>query len=180
MKYYIGNIEADPDFLEHHGILGMKWGQRNGPSYPLDASDHSAAEKKAGWRKSLGDAGTKAIAKTKNATSSVSKAAGKVAKKVYDNEVKRGQALKKSPRFNTLVNVVSLKQGDIIGKSAFIGASIVTTILTKNPTTGVKVGNAAYAAIMGTTVLKTGRRIVDANLARYDDYYKKQNRKKQK
>ena len=42
-------------FLAHHGILGQKWGRRNGPPYPLDASDHSASEKKAGWRKSLKD-----------------------------------------------------------------------------------------------------------------------------
>lgn len=33
--------------LAHHGIKGMKWGKRNGPPYPLDPSDHSAAEKKA-------------------------------------------------------------------------------------------------------------------------------------
>lgn len=40
-------------YLEHHGILGQKWGKKNGPPYPLGASDHSAREKKAGWRKSL-------------------------------------------------------------------------------------------------------------------------------
>lgn len=39
--------------LCHHGILGQRWGKRNGPPYPLDAGDHSASEKKAGWRKSV-------------------------------------------------------------------------------------------------------------------------------
>ena len=39
--------------LQHHSILGMKWGKKNGPPYPIGASDHSASEKKAGWRRSL-------------------------------------------------------------------------------------------------------------------------------
>lgn len=43
----------DGSTLQHHGILGQKWGKRNGPPYPLDAKRHSASEKKAGWRKSL-------------------------------------------------------------------------------------------------------------------------------
>lgn len=46
-------IEQYDSYLEHHGILGQKWGKRQGPPYPLGASDHSAAEKKAGWRDSL-------------------------------------------------------------------------------------------------------------------------------
>lgn len=39
--------------LYHHGVKGMRWGERNGPPYPLAPGDHSASEKKAGWRKSL-------------------------------------------------------------------------------------------------------------------------------
>lgn len=41
------------DYLAHHGILGQKHGKRNGPPYPLKPGDHSASERKAGWRKSL-------------------------------------------------------------------------------------------------------------------------------
>lgn len=37
----------------HHGIKGQSWGVRNGPPYPLGSGDHSAAERKAGWRSSL-------------------------------------------------------------------------------------------------------------------------------
>lgn len=40
--------------IYHHGILGQKWGRQNGPPYPLAVGSHSASEKKAGWKKSLG------------------------------------------------------------------------------------------------------------------------------
>ena len=49
-------------YLCHHGIKGQKWGQRNGPPYPLADSKHSASERKAGWKKSL----TKGSGKTDN------------------------------------------------------------------------------------------------------------------
>lgn len=41
------------NYLMHHGVKGQKWGVQNGPPYPLDAGNHSASEKKAGWRDSL-------------------------------------------------------------------------------------------------------------------------------
>lgn len=41
------------EYLKHHGILGQKWGHRAGPPYPLGPSDHTAAEKKAGYTNSL-------------------------------------------------------------------------------------------------------------------------------
>ena len=34
------------DSLIHHGIEGQRWGIENGPPYPLDYEDHSAAEKR--------------------------------------------------------------------------------------------------------------------------------------
>ena len=54
-------------FLAHHGILGQRWGRKNGPPYPLDASDHSASEKKAGWRRSLAGGKAAVVKITKSA-----------------------------------------------------------------------------------------------------------------
>lgn len=39
--------DFESNYLMHHGILGQKWGRRNGPPYPLDASEYSSSEKKA-------------------------------------------------------------------------------------------------------------------------------------
>lgn len=38
---------ADSLYIAHHGILGMRWGKKNGPPYPLGVGDHSKAEKNA-------------------------------------------------------------------------------------------------------------------------------------
>ena len=40
-------IDAGMSYLEHHGILGQKWGKKEGPPYPLGSGDHSSAEKSA-------------------------------------------------------------------------------------------------------------------------------------
>lgn len=76
------------DFLEHHGILGMKWGHQNGPPYPLDAGDHSASERKAGWRKSLSSAasGVATVAKKTKAAIQVVKAKHDEKKQIKEEE----------------------------------------------------------------------------------------------
>lgn len=41
----IYTVDELGDYLEHHGILGQRWGQLNGPPYPLSNSGHSSKEK---------------------------------------------------------------------------------------------------------------------------------------
>lgn len=40
-RYYV------KDYVAHHGIIGMKWGDRNGPPYPLGSSEHASVTKSA-------------------------------------------------------------------------------------------------------------------------------------
>lgn len=77
-------IQIIPDEeLYHHGINGQKWGVRNGPPYPLGQSDHSASEKKAGWKKSL-DSSDSSIKIAKKSNKTVDK------KKQSDNNGDKG------------------------------------------------------------------------------------------
>ena len=43
------------DYLKHWGILGMKWGQRNGPPYPLSKKQMNASERKQNNSKRVSD-----------------------------------------------------------------------------------------------------------------------------
>ena len=57
--------------LYHSGVKGQQWGKKNGPPYPLSASQHSSKEKKAGtsgWTKEAKqESRKKANSKKKNA-----------------------------------------------------------------------------------------------------------------
>lgn len=89
MYYVITPISND---IQHHGILGQRKGVRNGPPYPLNPGRHSASEKKAGWRKSLG--GGRLFSKKKKKSKSVNEQSKKeLTKEEYESQ--KQEALKK-------------------------------------------------------------------------------------
>ena len=112
--------------LYHHGILGQKWGQRNGPPYPLSSQSHSSSEKKAGWRKSLASGSEsskkksiakKATIKKSNEDKKDGKLASIVKKKASEALQKkaelREQKNRKKERAEMLKNRRSLSDEDV-------------------------------------------------------------------
>ena len=53
MKNKEALVMSETNELYHHGRLGMKWGKRNGPPYPLDYSKLSYAEREAAKGKAV-------------------------------------------------------------------------------------------------------------------------------
>lgn len=40
-NFYIASFSLDEDYLSHHGIKNMHWGEKNGPPYPLSKTKHN-------------------------------------------------------------------------------------------------------------------------------------------
>ncbi len=125
-------------YLRHHGILGQKWGKRNGPPYPLGSSDHSASERKAGWRKSLDKSGDGRH--NKSTSSRGSESSGKDGFHLTDKQkkaIKIGAAvaatalasygayqLAKSGKLNNLAAIGKTRVDAMLGKKAGIARDI--------------------------------------------------------
>ena len=88
--------DFESNYLMHHGILGMKWGSRNGPPYPLGSEDHSASEKKAGYKKSIGGGRNEELYdRKKKKNKSI---ADKVSSKVHEINGKRLESAAKAKK----------------------------------------------------------------------------------
>lgn len=57
--------------LCHHGIKGQRWGERNGPPYPLKPSRHSISEKNSEYKQSIAKSRAIKASKTKKDVDSI-------------------------------------------------------------------------------------------------------------
>lgn len=90
------------DYLKHYGILGMKWGQRNGPPYPLSSRQMNSSERKFNPQRRASDMSDEEL----------------------DTTLKR---LRKEDEYNRLINNnYGNKESDVkkMVKKALIGAAI--------------------------------------------------------
>lgn len=119
-------------FLSHHGIMGQKWGKRNGPPYPLDSSQKSAAEKKRGK--------SDAQKKSERAKKIVSKNRGTLTDEEIFEKIRRLEA--------------EIRLKDLTEKDVSNGKKIVKDILVQ---AGTKVATTALtgATLYGTKALIT-------------------------
>lgn len=100
--------------LYHHGILGQKHGQRNGPPYPLRDGAHSAAEKKANpsLARRAANAAANAITKIRKASQGNGHARySRNPRKLSDEELNaRIERLKREAEYEKLLGVRTREQ----------------------------------------------------------------------
>lgn len=105
INYYNPYVRQELE-LYHHGILGQRWGKKNGPPYPLGVSDHSASEKKAGWRKSLDSGG-----QTRGEARKYTRKLNRLDKDQVEYAARYQRAMDKATKLTLKANDVGTKQG---------------------------------------------------------------------
>ena len=106
-------------YLMHHGIAGQRWGKRNGPPYPLGESDHSASEKKAGWKKSLDNDGKRSTGhpKSEKTLAKELRFLGEVAGKYSRNDDNAAEISERTVEFTKKIEQKSIDWYEQVPKS---------------------------------------------------------------
>jgi len=134
--------------LQHEGILGMKWGRRNGPPYPLKDGAHSAAEQKANpsLARRAAKAAAKSISNRVNAYKATHQTRGtwsKRPKHLTDEELaRRIKRLKAEQEYITLIGgktYEARRKARTEAGSAFV-KSMMTKLGTRTGSLGTRAG----------------------------------------
>lgn len=153
------------DELEHHGIVGMKWGQRNGPPYPLQKFQKAASDAIVKGKRAMGEAYAREKVKYKTKQDQIAKRR-KEEKEDLDKRkadlAKRKRLLKMDPNLLTkqeLDDLTNRKNSENRYKEAYskkkkknkdnslkdVKKSLVAEIITP---TAVELGKAAIASML--------------------------------
>lgn len=169
MRYYIGNMAFDADYLEHHGIAGMKWGQRNGPPYPLDQKDKSAAEKRAekGNRKSSKGETIKAVVSP--TTGNVIVVRKRSRKEIREDnkrlakQIKYNESIENGKRHTIGGQIIGGALKNVLISAAAKSAATTLGMATLNPMLVADIYTVAVP-MMALNTISTGKNIVDRML----------------
>lgn len=122
--------KPSPDELIHEGVKGQKWGERNGPPYPLSANQISSAEKKAGTKVSDSAKERDGVSTPKSSSKKDSKNKfPRSAKKMSDSDLKKNlQRLKDEKQYKDLVkDLYGHKIAREVGSSVMSGLNKALT-----------------------------------------------------
>lgn len=139
-------VVRSEEYMEHHGILGMHWGRKNGPPYPLGSGDHSASEKKAGWRKSLGKGSVTSNKQKKSGLTDKQKRAIKIGATVAATALAAGGAyyLYKTGKLDKIAELGKNKVSQILQSK--IGVQKVGDVNSKTIDAGKKTAKSVLGA----------------------------------
>lgn len=156
-----------PNELYHHGILGMHWGVRNGPPYPLGSGDHSSSEKKAGWRKSLGSNAKDTYKKARSKVSSGVEKSKKVGSKISEETKKASEKISNpiKDRWNNLSDEQKKTIKNIaIGVGVAAGAAVIGFAAYKLINKRISLKEASKEASKTSNIIANGKDVIHKNI----------------
>lgn len=167
MTYYVGSVPISSD-LYHHGIAGMKWGQRNGPPYPLDQKDKSAAEKRAekGSRKSSEKETIKVKSSSGKVTVSrkVTKRESREERKRVRDKVKYDRAIERGKQHTIAGSIAGGVLKNLLVSELAKQSAVVFGMATMNPMLSTVGAYTLAAPMIAANTIHAGKNIVDRML----------------
>lgn len=141
-------------YIEHSGILGMKWGQRNGPPYPIRDGGHSAAEVKANPQLARGSGGGSGSSPSGTNSAQTTEKHRHNPRRYSDDELKEHIDRMKAEEEYRRLNGQMTKQ-QIADLKSLVSKNVLGVATNELPKGAIEVGKEFYK-ILKTYPLKVG------------------------